>query len=501
MGGLFEQNDEVLEHVLNYDFPLALETTSLLVLGTVGLAAILGVTLAALVSFCEFPGRRLFALIFAMPLTIPTYVMSFIYIGLMDFSGPLQTWLRTEQHETLLAWVPNIRSTGGAIWVFGICLYPYIYILSCGAFRSLSQRQLESSKMLGASGVSTLWRVVLPMAVPWIFSGAVLVAMETIADFGGVSAFNLTTFTTMIYKSWYGLGSFSTASTMSLTLLLPAVVLLGLQAYLGKRKKRFYSDGHHSGPNRKTLDWKCRTAATSFSLLVFIFTLALPLWQLLAWASQGDEYKTFKWSNIATSLLQATGAALLLLLLVLPLVYAKRIMKHWWNQRMVDLCLLGYGLPGTVLAVAIFRWVSTIDDQLEPWDLYLSGGLFALFFGLACRYLSVAFQPIQSQVQRVTPHMDQASRMLGSSPAASFVRVHIPVIRSSVFGAFVLVFVDVMKEMPMTLMMRPLGWDTLSVRIFEFTSEGDWEHAAIPSLIIIAFGVLPLMLYRKLDVS
>jgi iron(III) transport system permease protein len=497
---LFESHDQdIFDHVLKYDLPRAIETTTILTLSTVTLSLLMGISLAALVSFFDFPGRKIFSLAFIMPLTIPTYVMSFIYIGLFDFSGPIQSWLREEQWSLLLSILPNIRSLGGSIWVFSLCLYPYIYLLSCGAFRSLSKQHLESSKMLGASNTRTLYKVIIPMAFPWVFSGAILVSMETIADFGGVSAFNLTTFTTMIYKSWFGLGSFSTASSMSIILCLPALILIWLQAILNRRKKKFYSHGSQSGPQRKTLRGINSFLALAGSFVFTCFTLWIPLTQLMLWASKSNDHQTVKWENMASSLIQAIGSALLLILIVLPLIYAKRYLSHWMNQRMVDLCLLGYGLPGTVLAVAIFRWISSIDDALEPYDYYLGGTLLALYLGMASRYLSVAFYPIENQIHRITPSMDQASRMLGHSPFKTFLTVHIPIIKRSIGSAFVLVFVDVMKEMPMTLMMRPLGWNTLSVKIFEFTSEGDWEHAAIPSMIIIAFGIIPLIYYKKYD--
>jgi iron(III) transport system permease protein len=498
LGSFWEPIDDVFEHVMTYDFPESLWGTGTLVVFTVTFSIVIGVSLAALVSFFEYPGRRFFAIAFMAPMTIPTYVMAFIYIDLFDFSGPIQTWLREQEASFLLSIFPNVRSMGGCILVFSLCLYPYVYLMSCTAFRSISRCQIESSEMLGLTPRQTFFRLILPLAFPWIMSGAVLVTMETVADFGGVSAFNLPSFTTMIYKSWYGLGSFNTASRISLMLLAPALSLMALQSWLN-RKKKFYSDSHAQKIQRCSFAGGAGIFIFCLSFFVMFFIFIVPLLQLFTWAFQADQYQSFRWKDLYCSIIQAGGSALILLGLVVPLVYAKRYSSGWFSTRVTDFCLLGYGLPGTVLAVVVYRWITTIDRWVDMESFYLGGTLCAIYMSMSCRFLSVAFYPVDHHLQRLSPKIDQASEMLGKNSLVTFFKVHLPILRGSMGGAAVLVFVDVMKEMPMTLMTRPLGWDTLSVRIYEFTSEGDWEHAAIPSLVIIACASLPLLLMKRID--
>jgi iron(III) transport system permease protein len=317
--------------------------------------------------------------------------------------------------------------------------------------------------------------------------------METLADFGGVAAFNVNTFTTMIYKSWFGLGSFNAAARMSLMLLLPALTLLGLQTWLARRQRQVDMGSGRS--RRIPLRGAKACLAVAVSTLVSTVVFVIPVLQLSLWAAGGGQYRHFQLSDLMHSLLQSLAVALMVIACALVLVATRRFFRSWLLDRCIEFSTLGYALPGTVLAVAFYRWCSVVDGfSVLPW---LLGSLAPLLLGLSSRYMSVGVQSIQSGMGRVSPDLDLASRSLGRGPLWTHVTVHWPMMKGSFGAALVLVFVDVMKEMPMTLMTRPLGWDTLSVRIFEFTSEGDWEHAAVPALILIVAGLVPLLLLRR----
>ncbi|HHX35400.1 MAG TPA: iron ABC transporter permease [Gammaproteobacteria bacterium] len=481
---------------------LRLISNTAILIGGVGIGVtLLGVSLAWLTSLCEFPGRRWLDWALMLPFAIPAYVLAFVFVGLLDFSGPVQSLMR----EWLGSGVqfPRVRSTGGVIIVFILVFYPYVYLLARTAFLAQGKGFMEAARVLGLSPWQAFWRVALPVARPAIGAGVALALMESLADFGAVSVFNFDTFTTAIYKTWYGFFSLSSATQLaSLLLLFVAVLLFSEQRARGAIRP---SNERPRGKALYTLrGWKAFLAST-WCGLVFLCAFVIPVLQLLAWFWQRgrfdlDERYT---ALITHTLYLGLMAAALTVSAALLLAFAKRMAPTRRINALVGFANLGYALPGSVLAVAIMLAFSYLDEHavipLSTWlggagRPILLGSLSALLLTYVIRFLAVAHGPLEGALARIKPSLPEASRSLGIGGTALFRRVYLPLLLPGSLSAALLVFVDVLKEMPATLLMRPFGWDTLSVRIFEMTSEGEWARASLPALTLVMVGLLPVIL-------
>ncbi len=463
--------------------------------------AVLGISLAWLTSVCDFPGRRFFSWALLLPLALPAYVLAFVFVGLLDFTGPLQTALR-ELTGSRLAWFPQIRSRGGVYLVMTLALYPYVYLLAANAFRTQGRRMLEAGRSLGLSAPRAFWRVALPMARPWIAAGLALVTMETLADFGAVSVFNYDTLTTGIYKAWFGLFSLSAACQVASVLVLIAFIALLVEQHTRSRL-RFASTQTGAQMPRIRLHGTRATLAFAACATVLTIAFAVPLAQLLLWAGAHaqDALDARYLGYVARTLLLGVVAAAGIAALSILLSYAARRETGPASRAALRISTLGYAVPGAVLAVGIFVALAQLDALLpdavrklaglSPGAL-LQGSVWAMLLAYAIRFLAVGFGPVDSASHRITRNMEEAAVSLGQSGWRLLARVHLPLLRPGVAAGMILVFVDVMKEMPITLMTRPFGWDTLAVRIFELTSEGQWQLAALPAIVLVVAGVVPL---------
>ena len=493
---------EIWPHLQQVVLPGALRNTAWVLAGTVLACAVLGVSLAWLTAVCEFPLRRLAVWALLLPLALPAYVQAFVQVGLFDFAGPLQTALRNGFGPELR--LPPIRSLPGLVLVFTLALYPYVYMLAYNAFASHGLRGLEAAQTLGCTRWRAFWRVALPQARPWIIGGLMLVAMEVLADFGTVSVFNIDTLTTAIYKAWFQLFSLDAAARIALWLALLALLLVAVEQRA--RGQRRYAVRPASAERLRLRGWQA-AAATAWCGLVLAAALLLPLAQLLvwAWAQAGAESAAQLIGYCLHSLGLGLAAALLCVLAALLLAWLRRHQPQRATQILVRLALLGYALPGSVLAVGIFVPLAWLDRQILPLlqalgldvEMLMRGSLLALLIALAVRFLAVAFQPIDAQLQRVTAHQEDAALSLGLSRAGLLWRFYPGALRPGLLAAILLVSIDVIKEIPITLMMRPFGWDTLSLRIFEMTSEGMWERAATPALLTVVCSLIPVILLAR----
>ncbi len=493
----------IWRHLLETQMLRLLGNTLVLSVGVVAGVVLLGVSLAWLTSLCEFPGRRWLDWALMLPFAVPAYVLAFVMIGLLDFAGPLQSLLRS--------WLGNdfrmfsIRSTGGVIFVLVLVFYPYVYMLARGAFLAQGRGLMEAARILGHSPWHAFWRVALPMARPAIGAGAALAVMETLADFGAVSVFNYDTFTTAIYKTWYGFYSLQTATQLASLLLL--FVLLALYA-----ERRAQGSRRFPGVDkpRQGALFRLRGArgwlATGYCLLVLAIAFVIPLLQLFYWllTSDRNDFDDRYWSLIRNTLSLGAIAAFLTVSVALLMVLARRLQPMRRVRSAVALANLGYALPGSVLAVGIMFAFSFADNQLlvplqgwfgveepRPW---LLGSLFALLLAYLIRFMAVASGPIDTSLARIRPALPEAAHSLGHSGFSVFWRVYLPLLVPGLLSAGLLVFVDVLKEMPATLLMRPFGWDTLAVRIHSLTAEGDWPRAAPPAITLVATGLLPVII-------
>lgn len=496
-----EVDGEIWNHLWETQMARLIGNTGILVLGVGVGVTVLGVSLAWLTALCEFPGRKWLDWALMLPFAIPAYVLAFVFIGLFDFSGPVQSLARDWFGSGIR--FPRVRSTGGVILVLVLVFYPYVYLLARSAFLAQGKGLMEAARVLGQSPWQAFWRVALPMAWPAIGAGLALAIMETLADFGAVAVFNFDTFTTAIYKTWYGFYSLTGATQLASLLLLAVMLVL-----YGERRARGASRPASERPRGKALyrlsGWKA-ALASGWCALVFLCAFVIPLLQLLVWFWQRGRFDLDeRYAALILHTLYLGGmAALIIVAVALLLAFARRQAPTRAIRSGVGVANLGYALPGAVLAVSIMLAFSYLDTHivvpLSAWlggagKPLLLGSLGALLVAYLIRFLTVGYGPLESSLARIRPSLPEASRSLGVGGPALFFKVYLPLLLPGVLSAALLVFVDVLKEMPATLLMRPFGWDTLAVRIFEMTSEGEWARAALPALTLVAVGLLPVVL-------
>jgi iron(III) transport system permease protein len=506
ISSLFVPAGDVWQHLVETTLAGLLVNTFWLAAGVSAGSALLGVSLAWFTAVCEFPGRKFFSWALLLPLAIPAYVTAFVALGLFDYIGPVQTALRAWLGPDLF-WFPDIRSRLGVIIVMVLAFYPYVYLLARNAFLTQGKRSLEAAQSLGFNRTQGFFKLALPMARPWIAGGTMLALMETLADFGTVAVFNYDTFTTAIYKAWFAMFSLTAASQLaSLLIVIVFAVIIVEQQFRSRMRYAETRQSAKAAPIPLT-GWRAWLVSGLASGTLF-FAFLLPVMQLGIWAAGVVErdfdqrYLEFLWH----SLLLSAFAALLTCAVALLMVYAARRYPDSATRGAVRISTIGYALPGAVLAVGIFipiawldSWLSEMAMQLFHIEtgLLIQGTLVTMLIAYMTRFLAVSHSPIDSAMQRVTGSIDEAAMGLGLSGWATLCRVHLPILKGGIFTAAALVFVDVMKEMPITLMTRPFGWDTLAVRIFEMTTEGQWEQAALPAVTLVLAGLLPLIFFMR----
>ncbi len=500
---------EVWQHQLAYVLPRVAGNTVLLLVLVAVATTVLGTGLAWLVAGHTFPGRDVFAWALLLPLAVPGYVLAVVFAGALDFTGPLQGWLRESVHAGLR--LPPIRSLGGAALVLSLCLYPYVYMLARVAFETTGARTLEAAQTLGLDRRTAFRRALLPLARPAIAAGVGLVCMETLADFGVVAALNVDTFTTSIYRAWFGMYSIAAALQMAAVLALLALAGVWLERRL-RGGRGFAGRSPGNALPRVRLTGARAVLASAAAATVLGVAFALPMVQLLAWAVKhaASDLDARYWAFAGRSVALAASGSLVVVIAALVHGYALRMERRPWLLGLGQLATVGYAIPGTVLAVGLFAPVAALNGWLQDRfdvafgatapQLFLQGTLLTMFVAYLARFLAVGTGPVQSGLERIHRNLDEAALLLGARGTARLRRLHVPLLRGSLLAAAVLVFVDLMKELPITLMTRPFGFETLAVRVFEMTAEGEWERAALPSVLIVAVGVLPvLLLARRVD--
>ncbi len=500
--GWLHAGNDVWQHLASTILgDLVLNTLALLAGVALGVL-VLGVGLAWLNALCDFPGRRFFDWALMLPLAIPAYVMAFVALGLFDFSGPVQTLLR-DWFGPRGFWFPPVRTVGGVIVAMVLVLYPYVYMLARSAFLTQGHGTLEAARILGLGPLNAFFRVALPMARPAIVAGASLALMETLADFGTVAVFNYDTFTTAIYKAWFGLFNLQAASQLASLLLLFVAMNLFAERRL-RGRARFHETTHGTRSRRFRLNgWRSALAAGTCTL-VFALAFAIPVAQLLVWAWEviRNDLDARYLELVFNTLSLGGSAAIVTVSGALLLAFAHRHGSDPITRAAVRTATLGYALPGSVLAVGLMLAFTGIDNFVQSLGQalgiqtgpILAGTIAALLLAYLVRFLAVAYGPIDSSLERIRPSLSEAARSLGTGSRQVLQRIYLPLLRPGLLTAVLLVLVDVMKEMPATLLLRPFGWDTLAVRIYEMTSEGEWERAALPAVTLVLAGLLPVVI-------
>ncbi|MBP9217475.1 MAG: iron ABC transporter permease [Sterolibacterium sp.] len=504
---------EIWGHLGATVLPEYAANTLWLCLGVALGVVVVGVATAWLVVMHDFPGRRLFEWALILPMAMPAYVLAYAYTDLLQFSGPVQTMLRDQfDWQRGDYWFPEIRSLGGAVLMFVCVLYPYVYLLARTAFLERAGGMLEVARSLGLGAWQSFFRVSLPLARPAIVAGGILALMETLADYGTVSYFAVQTFTTGIYRAWFSLGDRVAAAQLAAMLLGVVVLLLAMERISQGRARFHNTTGRQGGLSGVRQRLRLHGGRAVWSWLVcalpLFFGFLLPGSLLLRLALlDGDAQFGLRFVELSrNSFLLAGLTAVLAVVLALLLAYAARLSRGWVVTALNRLVGLGYAVPGSVIAVGVLIPVTRLDHwlagqwQMMGWDdpgLILTGGITALVYAYLVRVLAVAMQTVEASMAKVTPNMDAAARSLGLGQVAALWRVHLPILRGSLLTAGLLVFVDVMKELPATLVMRPFNFDTLATQTYTLAADERLAEASTAALAIIGVGLLPLILLSR----
>jgi iron(III) transport system permease protein len=472
----------------------------------VGLGTVLiGVGTAWCITFCRFPGQRCFEWALLLPLAVPAYVLAYTYTDFLDVAGPVQTLLRDRLGLTVQQyWFPEIRSLGGAITMLTLALYPYIYMLTKVAFLEQAQNTLEASRALGSKPWNSFWAIALPLARPSIIAGLSLVLMETLSDFGTVQYFSVNTFTTGIYRTWAGMGD-PEASTQLAAMLLLGILWLILLEQWSRGKARYYQSGGQHESAHYVLQGPKAWLVSLFCLLPLGLGFLLPALLLasmtLSYASA--TFDTEFWDFASHSLSLSIVSAVITVVLAVTLAYSIRLYPAKLLRTAARVAAMGYAIPGSVIAVGIsipLSWTANSVNRassmlfgIQP-GWVLSGTVGALIFAYVVRFLAISFNTVEASLSKIKPNLDDAARSLGCSPASTLIKVHAPLMWSGLLTAIVLAFVDVMKELPATLMIRPFNFDTLAVRVYRLASDERLAEASGPALAIVAVGLIPVLL-------
>ena len=503
---IFYGDTGVMSHLVDTVLPDYLFNTTCLVLGVAFGTLSIGIVCGWLVSVCEFPGRRRFQWMLLLPMAMPAYIIAYTYTGMLDFAGPLQTFLR-EWFEWRHGdyWFPEIRSLWGAMVMLSLVLYPYVYLLARASFMQQSDAALEASRILGVSPWRGFFKVALPMARPAIVAGLSLALMETLADFGTVQYFGIDTFTTGIFRTWYGLGDSVAAAQLSAMLLVMVFALVIMERY-SRRHLRFHATSQGTRQPRYPLKRHQARLAVMACMLPILFGFLLPFVQLLVWALQTASEMLFDKAYlqlVLNSLLLASIAALLALFFALFMAYGQRLHPVFVIKLSVRMTSMGYAIPGTVVAVGVMIPLAWLDQSLDSWlrvnlgistGLLFSGTLVALMFAYIVRFLAVSIGTVEAALTKIHPSLDDAARSLGNSPWRVLRKVHIPIMRVPLLTAVLMVFVDVLKELPTTLILRPFDFNTLAVRAYELASDERLAEASTAAVTIVLAGIVPVLL-------
>ncbi|MDQ3415552.1 MAG: iron ABC transporter permease [Actinomycetota bacterium] len=497
---------EVWSFLWRTDLPDMLMTTVVLLVAVVGCTLLLGAGLAWLVGRYRFPGQRWFSWLLVLPLAVPAYVLGFVYLGLLDYPGPVQSGLRTLFGDNV--WFPEVRTLPMAVLVLSLALYPYVYLLARAALTEQTAATYEAARVLGQGPLQAARRVVLPMARPSLAAGAALVAMETLTDFATVQYFNVQTVSVAVYQVWNGMYDRVAASEIASLVLLFAIAVIGLER-VARGRARFHQGGGARTVDPVHLSGTKAWAATGICGLVVAVTFVVPVLQLLAWSSTATvlsstggldpRYLGYLFNSLTIATLTALACATIAVLVA----SATRLGGGTSTRRLARLATVGYAVPGPVVAIGVLAMLAAADAALDlvglSWGAVLvTGTLVGLLYAYIVRFLALAYTSVDASLEKVAPSITDAALTLGAAPRGVVRRVHVPLVRSGVGVALVLVAVDALKELPVVLLLRPFGFETLAIWVYQLASESRWELAGLPALTIVAVAVVPVVwLFRQ----
>jgi len=486
-------------------------TTLQVIAGVLLLSFCFAMPSAWFIACCEFPSRKLLQWALMLPLALPPYIVAIVYTDLLDFSGPIQNFLRALMDWQSVSdyYFPDIRTPYGAMFILALTLYPYLYLLLRGAFLGQSGGLFQAARTLGLSPLRAFKRVSLPLSRSACAVGLSLIAMETLGDFATVNYFAVNTLTTAVYDTWLELGSLTTAAKISTLMLLVLALLISLENYSRRKQKTYQrSGGTHTELRFILSGWQKYTVLCFlWSLLLFAFLLPLAVLIYYALSYLDASLNEQLWQYMLNSLWLALIVALLALMVALVVNFYQRLSPGLFAKFAIRLSSLGYAIPGTVVAIAVLIPFTSLDlwfnRQLVEFGfsrvgLLFSGSLFILVFGYLVRFSAIAVGSIDSSLAQVSPTLDLASRSLGNSAGQTIRRVNLPLITKGMLSAFILVFIEAMKELPTALLLRPFNFETLATYVYQFVSDEMIEYAALPALLIVMLGLVPFIIVNRL---
>jgi iron(III) transport system permease protein len=502
--------ESVWPHLVRTVLPGALADTGLLLLGVGVLTLGIGTGTAWLTTMYRFPGRGVLDRLLVLPLAMPTYIIAYAWVELLDYTGPIQGALRAVfgWHTVKDYWFPEVRSLTGAVLILSAVLYPYVYLSARASFVQQSVCVLEVARTLGRTSAGTFWSVALPLARPALAAGVALALMECLNDLGAVQYLGVSTLTVSIYVTWLQRSSLAGAAQIALVALLVVVVLLAAERAARGRSQFHHTTGRYrSIPFSDLEGWRGMLAATACALPVllgFAAPFAVLLMQGLAHIS--DAYAAGFWRATRNSVGVATVAAVVTVLTGLGLAYARRLAPTVLVRTAVRAAGVGYAMPGTVLAVGLLVPLAALDNHVDAFlratlgvssGLLLSGSLLVVVLAYSIRFLAVSLGALEAGFERLSPNLDAVARTLGETAFSALRRVHMPLLLPALGAAALLVFVDGMKELPATLLLRPFNFETLATHVYSYAGLEQFEQAALGALTIVLIGLVPVLLLHQ----
>ncbi|WP_171046440.1 ABC transporter permease [Lentibacillus cibarius] len=496
------ETNENWDHIKEYMLDTYIVNSVILILFVGFFSAIIGSSLAWLISAYDFPLRGFFQWGLILPLAIPPYIGAYTYHGILNYTGVIQTTLRNQWDVTVNQQYFNIMNMPGAIFIFLIFLFPYVFTITKAFLARQSTSLVENARILGTSSWRIYFKIVLPIARASIVAGVSLVILEVLNDYGVVKYYGIKTFTTAIFQTWFGLGDLGSAIKLSGTLMLLILGLIILERILRGRKRFSFTTTKVTLLQPVKLKGSSKWLAFSYCMFVFTIAFIIPFTQLVYWAflTYNQGFSTEFLRVIGNTVFVAFAAAAMITIMAVVIGNISRLNRGLIAKVFPKVTILGYSIPGAVIAVGIVSLFISIDEVIYQWgwasSYILSTSIVMLIFAYIVRYLAVAYNSIESGFERIGIHFTEASRMLGNNVTKSFFKVDVKLIRGAIFGGFILAFIDILKELPLTLILRPFNFETLATNAFNYATNEMIQQAAIPSILIICISALSIYFFH-----
>lgn len=509
---LFEPPSENWQHIKEYLLKDYIRNSLILIVFTGIFTSMIGTSLAWLISFYDFPLRRFFKWSLILPLAIPAYIGAYTYHGLLNYTGIIQSSLRNYFNLSVNQKYFDIMNIWGAVFIFTLVLLPYVYTIVTAFFQKQSASLVESARTLGRKPINILFTILLPLARPAIIGGVSLVILEVLNDYGVVQYFGIPTFSTAIFKSWFGMGDIDSAVRLAASLLTAVFLIFSLEKMLRGRKRYHTTTAKTRPVSLQSLSGYKGILALSYSLLIFSLSFLIPILQLMYWslATYQDVLNQKTWGLLLNSVYVALVATCFIIIASVVIANYDRISGNHISKFFSKVVSLGYSIPGAVIAIGVMVLFIKLDQQLywfyqianpDTGKLVLSMSLAMLICAYIIRFLAIGFNSVQSGFEKIGKKYFEASRTLGMTTTKTFFRVDLPLLKPALAGGFILVFVDILKELPLTLILRPFNFDTLATRVYRYASDEMIPETAVPSLIIITVSLISLYLLNKLTMK